>query len=101
MKKQISITESQILINVAGNIYREDAFFLKKELFRYLNEKKYNICIIDMSSISYIDAAGLGTLVVVNNRFHHLGIKIVILGLKGIFKELFQLTQMEKIFEIM
>jgi len=91
MKKQINVTENRILVKMAGNIYLEDAVIWKQELLGYLDEK-YNMCIIDMSDVSYIDAAGLGALVAVSNRSHHLGVRVTIVGLKGIVKELFQLT---------
>lgn len=98
MKKEITVTENRILISMDGSMYIEDAAILKQELLGYLDEK-YRVYIIDMSAVDYIDAAGLGALVAVSNCSHHLGGRVIVVGLKGIVKELFKLTQLEEIFK--
>ena len=97
MEKQITVTGDRIQVSLVGSMYIEDAVIFKEELLGYL-DGEYNRCVIDMSAVDYIDAAGLGALVTVSNRSHHLGCRVTVVGIKGIVKELFKLAQLEERF---
>ena len=62
--------------------------------------KGHKTFIIDLGGVDYIDSSGLGTLVAIHKRALQNGGSVVIKGLHGLVKDLFELTRLDKVFEI-
>ena len=62
--------------------------------------KGHNMFIVDLGAVDYIDSSGLGTLVAIHKRALQNGGCVVIKGLHGLVKDLFEMTRLNKVFEI-
>ncbi|HHY74018.1 MAG TPA: STAS domain-containing protein [Bacillus bacterium] len=96
---QINAQADQVFVTLSKEIYVDQASSFREALLPYL-EKGYKNFIIDVSNLSYIDSSGLGVLIGIQKRAITNGGKVTIKGLKGPVKELFELTRLTKIFEI-
>lgn len=99
MEYNIKVTETEITVSLCGSIYIEEAGLLKENLIQYI-EKGYKRFVIDLADVDYIDSSGLGVLVALQKRALQNGGGVAIKGIKGIVKDLFNLTQLVKVFEV-
>lgn len=83
----------------SGKIYVEEATAVREKLFPYLDQGCHNF-IIDMSKVTFIDSSGLGVLVAIQKRAVQNNGGVTIKGLNGDVKELFELTRLNKVFDI-
>ena len=99
MIQEINIEENQVIVKLSGSIYVEEAAQLRESLTGHI-EKGHKTFIIDLGGVDYIDSSGLGTLVAIQKRALQNGGSVVIKGLRGLVKDLFELTRLDKVFEI-
>ena len=99
MKQEISVDRDQVEVKLTGSLYVEDAVILRENLLSYV-ERGYRHYTIDLAQVDYIDSSGLGVLVAIQKRALQLGGGTKIKGLKGVVKEVFELTRLTKVFEI-
>lgn len=99
MKVNITVIDNKVVIKLEGSLYVEDALLLRTKALSYFQEGHNNF-LIDLSQVDYIDSSGLGALVALQKRAleHHGSLKLH--GLTGVVQELFELTRLNKIFEI-
>src|SRR5664280_2768704 len=93
MIQDITLKEDHFLVNLSGDVYAAEAAQLRESMIIYLQTRHKNI-VIDFGDVDYIDSAGLGTLVAIQKRALENGGSVVIKGLQGIVKELFELTKL-------
>lgn len=99
MIQEITVIDNNVLVSLSGSIYVEEAAQIRESLISYI-EKGHKTFLIDLSEVDYIDSSGLGTLVAIQKRALQNGGSVVIKGLKGLVKDLFELTRLTKVFEI-
>lgn len=99
MLEQIQKDGNRILLALTGNIYVEEATIVREQLLEYLQED-YKYFVLDVNNLHYIDSSGLGVLVAIHKRALQNGGKVIIKGLQGSVKELFELTRLTNVFEI-
>ena len=99
MIQEITVTDNNVLVSLSGSIYVEEAAQIRESLIGYI-EKGHKTFLIDLGEVDYIDSSGLGTLVAIQKRALQNGGSVVIKGLKGLVKDLFELTRLTKVFEI-
>ena len=99
MIQEITVTDTNVLVSLSGSIYVEEAAQIRESLIGYI-EKGHKTFLIDLGEVDYIDSSGLGTLVAIQKRALQNGGSVVIKGLKGLVKDLFELTRLTKVFEI-
>ena len=99
MIEKIVETENHVLVDLSGIIDEQEASKLRDSLLAYSN-KGHNTFVINLEGVDYIDSIALGTFVAVNTRALKIGGKVIIVGLQGMVKELFELTRLTKVFEI-
>lgn len=99
MKANINIVDNKVVVKLEGSLYVEDALLLRTKALSYFQEGHNNF-LIDLSQVDYIDSSGLGVLVALQKRAleHHGALQLH--GLNGVVLELFELTRLNKIFEI-
>jgi anti-sigma B factor antagonist len=97
--QEITVTDTNVLVSLSGSIYVEEAAQIRESLIGYI-EKGHKKFLIDLGDVDYIDSSGLGTLVAIQKRALQNGGSVVIKGLKGLVKDLFELTRLTKVFEI-
>lgn len=80
-------------------IYIEDATTMRDE-FKEVLEKGHKRFAVDFSDTTYIDSAGLGVLVSIHKKAMVIGGGVTLINLKGHVKEIFELTRLNKVFDI-
>lgn len=99
LEHQIAVVDDRVTVSLVGDIYVEDASVLREELLeRIQSGAKYFE--FDMTKVGYIDSSGLGVLVAVQKQTVKMGGRVTLRGLNGLVSELFQLTRLNKVFEI-
>lgn len=96
---QISQESDHVLVVLAGRIYVEEANELRQKILEYVDREQSKF-VIDMSQVEYIDSSGLGVLVAIQKKALQCSGGVMIKGIKGIVKELFELTRLTRVFEI-
>ena len=99
MIQEITVTDNHVIVNLSGSIYVEEAAQIRKSLIGYI-EKGHKTFVVDLGNVDYIDSSGLGTLVAIQKRALQNGGSVIIKNLKGLVKDLFELTRLTKVFEI-
>ena len=99
MKADIKMINNKVVITLEGSFYVEDALLIRTKALSYFQDGHNNF-LIDLTQVDYIDSSGLGVLVALQKRAleHHGALQLR--GLNGVVKELFELTRLNKIFEI-
>lgn len=99
MKQDFTVVNGEVMVSLTGSLYVEEAAALREKLLEYIQAGRRNFA-IDLKSVDYIDSSGLGVLVAIQKRALQSGGKVVIKGLQGTVKELFEMTRLTKVFEI-
>ena len=99
MIQVITVTDNHVVVNLSGSIYVEEAAQIRESLIGYI-EKGHKTFVVDLGNVDYIDSSGLGTLVAIQKRALQNGGSVIIKNLKGLVKDLFELTRLTKVFEI-
>ena len=99
MIREICVVQNQVLVNLPSRIYTEEATELRERLLSHIEGGHKNF-VINFSQVESIDCSGLGTLVAIHKKAMHHGGGITIKGLHGASKDLFELTRLDKVFDI-
>ena len=99
MIQEITVTSEHVLVNLSGSIYVEEAAQIRESLIGYI-DNGHKTFIVDLEKVDYIHSSGLGTLVAIQKRALQNGGSVIIRGLRGLVKDLFELTRLTKVFEI-
>lgn len=100
MFQDISVVDNEVHVTLTGSIYVEEATAIRAKLIEYIDQG-FRRFVITMQKVDYIDSSGLGVLVAVQKRAVQNGGGVAIKGIQGIVKELFELTRLNKVFEIL
>ena len=99
MIQEIIVTPKNIQVVLSGNIYAKEANVIKESLVGYIDRGNPSIS-IDCSGVEYIDCSGLGTLVYLHKRAMEKGGQVQIHCAQGLVKNLFKLTKLDKMFDM-
>lgn len=77
----------------------EESSALRERIKSLLNEKKTKI-VLDMGNVTYIDSAGLGTLVATYHSARQQGAAMKLVNLGQKFREVLQVTKLLTVFEV-
>ena len=99
MRQEISVQDGKVFFSLFGSLYVEEAAVLRQKPLMHI-DKGYNHFVVNLSNVDYIDSSGLGVLVAIHKRSLQHGGSVAITGLKGTVKELFELTRLNKVFEV-
>ena len=92
LKKHIILSPQQRLDFVGANV-------LKQQFISMLG-KQCNLWIIDMANVDFIDSSGLSALVVGLKTAREHGYRLVICNLNPTVKLAFEITQLDRVFQI-
>ncbi|MFD0698194.1 STAS domain-containing protein [Paenibacillus sp. GCM10027628] len=95
----VRVFEGQVHVTPTGKIYVDEATIVREKLFPYI-DKGYKQFVFNLREVDDMDSSGLGVLVAIQKRALIHGGGVVIKGLQGDVKELFELTRLTKVFEI-
>jgi anti-anti-sigma factor len=97
---RFDVVEGEIpVISIAGSLADEANFQAKEVFLRLIGEKPSRI-LVDLSGMDYISSSGIGLLVSVLRRCRQFGISMSLCGLQPEVFELFKLTRLNQVFEI-
>ncbi|HWR37983.1 MAG TPA: STAS domain-containing protein [Patescibacteria group bacterium] len=99
MKIQLKESGKKQVVELSGGMYVEDAAVLREELIKLI-EAGHRDFVIRLDQVDYIDSSGLGVLVTILKRIRELDGKLVIGGVKGVVKTLFELTRLNRVFDL-
>lgn len=99
MQIDTSIVNNQVIVDLSGGLYVEGAELLREKLIKYM-EKGQKHFLVKMHKVDYIDSSGLGVLVSIHKRTQQCNGSLVITGTTGFVKELFELTRLNKVFDM-
>lgn len=77
----------------------QEAAILKQQLAEIVQER-HPLLVIDMTDVEFIDSSGLGVLVIGMKTARDSGCRLVICNLQATVRLLFEITQLDKVFEI-
>jgi len=87
-----------LIVDCKGKIiFGEETAFLRHQVRDLLNN--YRHIVLNLADVSYIDSAGVGTLVGLYTSVHNGGGEIALVGLTGKVKDVLQITKLVTVFE--
>lgn len=99
MKITTSLKDDILICSITGEIDINTSPEVKKA-FDKVTRDKHKKVVIDLSVVGYIDSSGLATLVEILKNFRNYGGKLKLSNLSGKVKSLFEITKLEKLFDI-
>lgn len=99
MQINSTIVNNQVVVELSGSMYVEGAEILRERLISYLEDGQKHF-IINISKVDYIDSSGLGVFVSIHKRTRQNGGSLVICGAVGFVKDLFELTRLDRVFDM-
>lgn len=91
--------DSNAIVEVAGDIDLSRSSAFQHDLM-LLFEKKPARIIVDLSGVPYMDSSGLASLVKLLSRSRKSGIPVSLAGLTERVRSLFEITRLERVFEM-
>ena len=98
MIMESNVVDNQMEVVLTCSNYAEETAEVRAFLSSIISPRKS--LVIDLSQVDYIDTAGLGTLVYIQKCALLNGSGLKIKGLQGNVKVLFEMTRMNKVFDI-
>lgn len=99
MKVTTALKGDVLVASVDGEIDINTSPQVKKAFDKVIKEKQKKI-LINLEKAAYIDSSGLATLVEILKNFRNYGGKLVLCNLSSKVKSLFEITKLEKLFNI-
>jgi anti-sigma B factor antagonist len=99
---QINVKEKDgiVVFCVEGDIDINTSPTVKKSFDKVLKDKKPKV-VISLKEVSYVDSSGLATLVEILKNLRSYGGKLKLTNLSSKVKGLFEITKLNKLFDIM
>jgi len=100
MAVKIDIKNGLTVCSVDGEIDINSSPDIKKAFDKLISKKTPKI-VINLSKVTYVDSSGLATLVEILKNMKAYGGRMRLTNLSPKIKSLFEITKLEKLFEIM
>ncbi len=99
MYQEVRVDNDQLHVALSGDIFAPEAKVMQQSLSAYIADGRRMIS-LDLSGVDFIDGTGLAALVSIHKQIRDKGGHLQIEGLQGEVKELFRLTELDKMLEI-
>jgi len=100
MSVKIETKNGLTVCHIEGEIDINSSPGIKKSFDKVLSSKAPKI-IVNLSKVTYVDSSGLATLVEILKNMRSYGGRLRLTNLSSKVKSLFEITKLEKLFEIM
>lgn len=100
MAVRVEIKNDLTVCHVDGEININSSPEIKKAFDKLISKKTPKI-VINLSKVTYVDSSGLATLVEILKNMRSYGGRMRLTNLSSKIKSLFEITKLEKLFEIM
>ncbi|MBD2103796.1 STAS domain-containing protein [Leptolyngbya sp. FACHB-261] len=94
-----TIEKRLVVLQPKGRIDTTSATELQKQLDAVVSERDVTL-LVDMAEVEFLDSSGLVTLVTGLKQARQMGNRLVLCSLKGPVRLIFEITQMDRVFEI-
>jgi len=94
---QVELQSQSGIVRLSGEFTAETSPQVRQSIV-LLCQKELPVIVIDMSQVSYVDSAGLGTLIERHNAIVAYDGKLVLCGVQEHIRRLFDLTGISKLF---
>jgi anti-sigma B factor antagonist len=91
--------DNAVVLTAAGEIDMYSSPSLREKIVSY-TDHKVPVVVLDLSKVNYTDSSGLATMIEGLQATGKYGGKFVITGINENVKDVFQLSQLDKVFEI-
>jgi len=88
-----------MICHVSGEVDINTSPDVKRDFDKLISKKEPKI-VIDLSKVTYVDSSGLATLVEILKKMKQYGGRMKLAGLSPKVKSLFEITKLDKLFEI-
>ncbi len=92
--------DDKLIVLVRGDIDAYHSADFKKNLKEKIEAFSGKTVVLDLSEVSYIDSAGLGSLVAILKTARSLSKSFVLASLKPNVKRIFEMTRLDNVFKI-
>ena len=89
----------QDMVSIEGRITVDNSPEMRDKLADALKPKPAEVT-VDLSGVTYIDISGLATLVEASRIAHQQGTHLVLTGIQGQTRYLFEVSQLDHLFDI-
>lgn len=93
--------EKHIVVHLEGDFVSNDDINTMRSTFKSLSEKENNYAVVDLSKTNFLSSASLGVLLSANALFERNNGKIVLCSPNDYIRNLFKITKLDLIFEIL
>lgn len=100
MAVRVEAKNNLTICHVDGEININSSPDIKKAFDKLISKKTPKI-VINLSQVTYVDSSGLATLVEILKNMRAYGGRLRLTNLSSKIKSLFEITKLEKLFEIM
>ncbi len=100
MAMKTELKNGTVVCRIEGDIDINCSPELKKAFDKLIARKTPRI-VIELSRVNYVDSSGLATLVGILKNMRSYGGKMRLSGMSSKIKSLFEITKLDKLFEIM
>lgn len=100
MAVRIDIKNNLTVCHIDGEIDINSSPAIKKSFDKLISQKTSRI-VINLSRVTYVDSSGLATLVEILKNMRSYGGKMRLACMSPKIKSLFEITKLEKLFEIL
>ena len=90
--------DNYLLVTITGDLRAENIIDIR-ESFEQLQHEATQTLLFDVSNMKHIDSSGIGLLTFVFKRVKPKGVEMVIIGLNGQPKTLFEMLRINKVFK--
>jgi anti-sigma B factor antagonist len=87
-------------VEPCGYVSVANAQELQQQLSHVVNSEEHSILVVDMKQVEFLDSAGLMVLVNGFRMAQELGRRLIICSIAPSVRIIFELTQLDKVFEI-
>lgn len=99
MLQEIKTAGNQVTVKLGGSMYAVDAASLR-DAIQDLIKKDNKSFLFDLSAIDYMDSTGLGLFIYLDEELKGKNGKLILKGLSGRVKTLFERTRLYDVFTI-
>jgi len=93
------IVDQKVFVNIEGEVDLYSSPQVRKKIFD-LVKKKVPVILINLEKVKYMDSSGVATLIEGLQQCNKYNGRFALFGLQDNVREVFELTRLDKIFEI-
>jgi len=88
-----------VIVSLSGYLYIESVKKLYENCKRYIDNDKASF-VFNLGELKYFDSSGLAALIIMQNEVHAYGGTVIFKEVRGIVREVFDITRSSEIFKI-